>query len=372
MMKQKTQEEIILGFQEKHNGRYDYSKVAYNGCFVKVCIICPEHGDFWQTPHDHLSGSGCPICAKILRANKRRLTLEQFIEKARAVHEDKYDYSKVNYVNNSTKVCIICPEHGKFWQVPSAHLKGEGCPKCANFNKTTEELIRQCKEKHGDKYDYSEFEYKGWNVPAKIICPEHGAFYQTPYKHKTANGCPICGFLKACDSRKPTIKELIDKFRKIHGNKYDYSNVTYKNNRTKIKIICPKHGEFWQSPYKHILGQGCPRCNESKLERKIALLLEKEGIAFEEQKKFDWLGRQRLDFYLPKYNSAIECQGEQHFEPIKYFGGIKKLEIYQQRDETKKFLCYQNDVNIIYINHFDSEEEINNKLNEIFNGKTKL
>lgn len=172
--------------------------------------------------------------------------------------------------------------------------------------------------------------------------------------------------------KQKTQEEIILGFQEKHNGRYDYSKVAYNGCFVKVCIICPEHGDFWQTPCKHMLGQGCPRCNESKLERKIALLLEKEGIAFEEQKKFDWLGRQRLDFYLPKYNSAIECQGEQHFEPIKYFGGIKKLEIYQQRDETKKFLCYQNDVNIIYINHFDSEEEINNKLNEIFNGKTKL
>lgn len=303
----------------------------------------------------------------------KRLTLLEFIQKSRKIHGDKYDYGKVSYVNNSTKVCIVCPEHCEFWQIPSAHLSGKGCPKCAHFLQTTEEVIEECKKLHGDKYDYSLFEYKGWNVPAKIICPEHGIFEQIPYKHKVKNGCPICGFLKVCNSRKPKIEELISNFKEVHGDKYNYSKITdYINGKALIPIICPEHGEFLQSSVKHLQGQGCPKCNESKLERKIALLLEKEEIEFEIEKKFDWLGRQRLDFYLPKYNTAIECQGEQHFQPVKYFGGIKKLAIYQQRDETKKLLCQQNDVKLIYINHFDTDEEVNNKLNEIYNGKAKL
>lgn len=303
----------------------------------------------------------------------RKKLQEEAINDFKKVHCSKYNYSKVDYVNNHTKICIICPEHGEFYQIPSAHLSGQGCPKCANFLQTTEEVIKECKKLHGDKYNYSLFEYKGWNIPTKIICPKHGVFEQTPYKHKTQNGCPKCGFLKVCDSRKSTIEELISKFIEIHGNKYDYSKITsYINEKTLVPIICPEHGEFLQSSTKHLQGQGCPRCNESKLERKIALLLEKENIEFETQKKFKWLGRQRLDFYLPQYTIAIECQGEQHFKPVKYFGGVEKLAIYQQRDETKKLLCQQNKVKLIYINYFDSDEEINKKIIELYNGKTKL
>jgi hypothetical protein len=103
--------------------KYDYSKVKFEHVNKHVCIICPEHGEFWQKPGIHLRGYGCPICG-----GSKRLTNEEFIEKARLVHEDKYDYSKVNYINTSTKVCIICPEHGEFWQTPNSHLFGAGCP----------------------------------------------------------------------------------------------------------------------------------------------------------------------------------------------------------------------------------------------------
>ena len=112
-----------INFIEKakavHGDKYDYSKVEYVKAKEKVCIICQEHGEFWQTPNNHLRGEGCPFCY-----GSKKLTTEEFISKAKQIHGNKYDYSNVNYVNKYTKVCIICPEHGEFWQKPSNHLKG--------------------------------------------------------------------------------------------------------------------------------------------------------------------------------------------------------------------------------------------------------
>jgi predicted nucleic acid-binding Zn-ribbon protein len=154
-----------------------------------VCIICLEHGEFWQTPSDHLSGRGCPKCGGRLVNNT-----EEFIQKAKEVHGDKYDYSKVEYVNSHAKVCIICPEHGEFWQSPNNHLNGKGCPKCINPNHglTTEEFIQKAREVHGDKYDYSKVEYKGGLTKVCIICPKHGEFWQIAREHLRGQGCPIC------------------------------------------------------------------------------------------------------------------------------------------------------------------------------------
>lgn len=129
----------------------------------------------------------------------KRLTTEQFIERATDIHNGKYDYSKVNYVNNSTKVCIICPEHGEFWQMPSKHLSSQGCPICANFKKwdwkriSKEEFIKRARQVHGDKYDYSKIEYKNTHTKTAIICPIHGVFYKTPDAHiNSKQGCPLC------------------------------------------------------------------------------------------------------------------------------------------------------------------------------------
>ena len=114
-----------------HNDKYDYSKVNYVNSRTKVCIICPTHGEFWQTPHNHLKGYGCAECGKE-KSHLSKMTTEDFIVKSKEIHGNKYDYSKACYKTCDTKVCIICPEHGEFWQTPSNHINGRGCPKCAN------------------------------------------------------------------------------------------------------------------------------------------------------------------------------------------------------------------------------------------------
>lgn len=121
-----TTEEFIKKAREVHGDKYDYSKVEYVKSKAKVTIICPEHGEFLQTPQKHLYGQGCPKCG-----HKSELTTEEFIKKAREVHGDKYDYSNVEYVDAKTNVCIICKQHGVFWQRPSHHTAGRGCKKCA-------------------------------------------------------------------------------------------------------------------------------------------------------------------------------------------------------------------------------------------------
>ena len=114
-----------------HNDKYDYSKVNYVNSRTKVCIICPTHGEFWQTPHNHLKGYGCAECGKE-KSHLPKITTEDFISKSKERHGNKYDYSKAYYKTWDAKVCIICPEHGEFWQIPSNHINGSGCPKCAN------------------------------------------------------------------------------------------------------------------------------------------------------------------------------------------------------------------------------------------------
>lgn len=126
-----TKEIFIEKACKKHDNKYDYSKVYYVNNITKVCIICPEHGEFEQTPKTHLKGCGCQKCGHNATSKSKRSTKKDFIKKAREVHGDKYYYSKVDYVNNRTKVCIICPEHDEFWQTPDTHARGIGCPKCS-------------------------------------------------------------------------------------------------------------------------------------------------------------------------------------------------------------------------------------------------
>ena len=356
-----TNEEFIKKSRSKHGDKYDYSKVEYVGVKTKVRIICPEHGEFWQWPADHTNGRGCPNCGIKNCSEKKTSTKEKFIRKARSKHGDKYDYSNVDYVNSKTKVCIICPEHGEFCQEANNHLAGSGCPKCKadktreRCTLTKEEFIKKACEKHGDKYDYTKMNYVDYETKVCIICPEHGIFEQKPHIHLSGSGCHKCGIEKKRESLSCSKEEFIKKVHKIHGDKYDYSKVEYVNNRTKVCIICPKHGEFWQTPSEHLARCGCHKCNLSHLERSMMNYLDEVGITYDYQKHFDWLGRQSLDFYLPDYKVGIECQGGQHFFPIDYFGGEDSLIECQKRDKRKFKRCDKHGIKLLYYSNLGIE-----------------
>lgn len=196
----------------------------------------------------------------------KRSTLEEFIAKAHAVHGNKYDYSRVVYMNNRTKVCIICSEHGEFWQSPEKHTLGRGCPACGvalvhdKQRSNVAEFIIKAKKIHGGKYDYSKVNYRGNKVKVCISCPEHGDFWQVPNSHLSGRGCPICGKATTRSSLRDTLDSFIKKARVKHGNKYDYSLVEYIDSIHKVKIICPEHGVFEQTPAMHLSENGCPKC----------------------------------------------------------------------------------------------------------------
>ncbi len=270
-----TIEEWIVSARKVHGDKYDYSNVEYVNNATKVCIKCPKHGEFWQTPNSHLRCHGCNKCAKEATGDRLRSSLPNFITKAHKVHGDKYDYSNVEYVNYETKVCIICPEHGEFWQTPHNHLNGKGCPKCSGcYVPTTEEWIVSARKVHGNKYDYSKVEYANNKTKVCIICAEHGEFWQKPNNHNNGQGCPKCGFEKSYENKTLTKEEFIKKAKKAHYNKYEYTKVNYINTQTKVCIICPEHGEFWQTPNSHIQGHGCPKCRNEANGKRCSLSKE--------------------------------------------------------------------------------------------------
>lgn len=238
---QKARNEFADKANKIHNGKYDYSKVEYIKTSEKVCVICPEHGEFWITPNSHLNGSGCRLCAIRDNHDAKRKSVEQFISESKNVHGDKYDYSKVKYVNSKTKVCIICPEHGEFWQSPLKHLIGQGCPKCgiekvANGQRfDTDTFIKRAKEVHGDKYDYSKVEYKGYDKPVCIICPEHGEFWQTPDSHLQGSGCQRCA--KRLSKNEDEIYNFIAGI--IGKENVEKSNTSILPNHAEIDILVP-------------------------------------------------------------------------------------------------------------------------------------
>ena len=315
------------------------------------------------------------------------MTTEEFIKRAHEIHGDKYDYTKTVFITLKTKVCIICPEHGEFWQTPDRHLyRKQGCPECKRekLHKinllTTEEFIKRAKKVHGDKYDYSKVEYINSRTKVCIICPEHGEFFITPANHISGQGCPKCKYIKIWKKRndKVTTEEFIKRAKKVHGDKYDYNNTVYKTPKTKVCIICPEHGEFWQAPYNHLEGEGCPICykntniSETKL---IKFIKDNIQLNIEIHKHFNWMDRKHLDIFIPKLNIGIEYQGIQHFKPIDFSGHDKELAvkkyIKQQKNDYEKFLlCKENGIELLY---FTYDKTIpNNYYSKIYTNEKEL
>jgi len=191
------------------------------------------------------------------------MDLETFIEKAKLKHDNKYDYSLVNYVNAKTKVSIICPVHGIFGQVAAYHLAGNACPKCGvgslaiSLKLTRQEYIDKARFVHGDKYDYTLVDYKNSRSKVKIICPIHGVFEKIATEHLQGKGCRLCKL----KDRTHTKSTFVEKSRVVYEDKYDYSLVEYINSSTRVKIICPIHGIFEQKPVEHTRGYGCVKCS---------------------------------------------------------------------------------------------------------------
>lgn len=198
-------------------------------------------------------------------------TQEQFLEKAKAVHGETYDYSLVEYVGTDDKVKIICRGHGLFEQTPYNHCSGQGCKICGNkrngLNSRTgqEKFLIKAKEVHGDTYEYSLVEYVKTGSKVKILCKEHGVFEQTPASHLRGAGCKVCGGARTGAHFKSNQDDFLTKTKAVHGGLYDYSLFEYKLSSLKSTIICRIHGEFRQTPNRHLMGDGCPKCGGERV-----------------------------------------------------------------------------------------------------------
>ena len=363
MSKRLTTKEFIMKANHIHHNEYDYSLVNYLNNRTKIKIICLTHGIFEQQPDSHLRGRGCPICYGKLKSN-----INEFINKVKIIHNNKYDYSKSVYINNTSPISIICPKHGEFFQEPKSHLIGKGCAKCAGLFMNTEYFIEKANKIHSNKYDYSKVVYVDNISKVKIICPKHGEFEQKPNYHLGGSGCSYC-----C-GHKCNKDVFIEKAKKIHGNKYDYSNSIYISNRSKIEIICPIHGSFIQKTSNHLVGSGCPICKSSKGEQQIINYLKNNNIKFEHQKKFDdcigKIFKLPFDFYLQNHNILIEFDGKQHFEIVKFNKLLSDNEALieflnlKQNDIIKNEYCSNNNIQLIRISYKEKNinEFLNNKL----------
>ena len=190
-----TTEEFIKRANFIHLSKYGYSKVVYLGMHFKILIDCPHHGEFLQSPANHLQGQSCPTCAIVNRQKAQTYTIDNFICEANKIHNNKYSYDQSVYNNSHSKIKIFCPEkdHGFFWQLPTNHISGHGCLKCGGSEKlSTATFIRMANQKHNYKFDYNNVTYTNTKTKISIRCSVHGNFLQTPNDHLSGYGCPKC------------------------------------------------------------------------------------------------------------------------------------------------------------------------------------
>nr|DAP53676.1 MAG TPA: restriction enzyme [Caudoviricetes sp.] len=356
------QENVIKNMSNRHNNKFDYSKVIYQNSRSPITIICPKHGEFTTTYEAHMRDTaketgGCRKCVNELTSSRFLIPKETIKARIEEVHKGKgyiVDYN--SYGNTCGYVWVECPKHGKWYANVGHFLHGHGCPKCGIEQRTRtqsytkEDFIRKAREKHGDKYDYSKVVYRGTDIPVEIICPLHGVFWQRPHNHitKKAQGCPECWKTKHPSLRPKQTEIFIKDARAIHGDKYNYDKVEYINNKTPVIVICPEHGEFKVRPDNHLIGKtGCPVCSSSKPEKIIYNFLTKHKIKFIYQYKLDYF-EYRWDFYISDLNLVIEYNGEQHERSIKGFGN---LEAQKAVDHIKKEILKYNHINLEVIDH---------------------
>ena len=264
----KTKEEFINKAIQVHGDKYDYSKVDYKTNKINVKILCKIHGEFPQTPSNHLKGQKCSKCSGVYKR-----TQDDFINEATIIHKGKYDYSLVQYTRTKNRVIIICNKHGNFLQMPKEHLRGVGCKKCAtefvhnNQRHDNEIFIKNAKIIHGDTYDYSKTSYIDSKKDIIIICKIHKEYTQRPNNHLYGAGCSKCSGVY-----RQSKEEFIQKAKELYGDLYDYSNSEYTNIDTNLIILCKIHGNFIKTPYHHInRKQGCTKCSLYKKYSKMQI-----------------------------------------------------------------------------------------------------
>lgn len=299
----------------------------------------------------------------------KRKTKEEFISEAKLIHGDKYDYSLVDYKGNKSKIYIGCKYHGNFLQVPSSHLIGNGCKKCAmeklaiSKRISRDEFILKSQDIHKNKFNYDKVIYTNVFADVIIICKIHGEYTQIPHNHLRGHGCPKCS-----NNKRLSVEDFMNKANEIHYNKYIYGKIdSIVNNKQEINIMCRKHGEYKQNICNHLNGQGCPKCNSSKGELQIESILKENNIKYKPQYSFSDLKYKRgllFDFGVLDENGnllyLIEYNGKQHYEFIDYLHKTEeKFEIQKVRDKLKENYCKVNNIPLIIIKY---NENINEKL----------
>jgi hypothetical protein len=389
-------EKIIVDKKLPYQFVSAHGKYAKTARIVLKCLI--HHNEFdvgYGHFRHHNTIAFCPECAKMTRV----LDTESFIRKAKELYGDKYDYSNSVYTTSETCIEIFCNTHKiSFYKTPNHFLRitrGSGCPKCSSEGYTekqilgNEEFIRRAKLVHGDKYDYSQVDYRRNVKKVKIFCKTHNEyFFQTPHGHMRGLGCRKCGIIKLVANMKTvlTFNDFVERVNKIHEGRYTYSEETYINTKQKTTITCKIHGDFQQTPAAHMVGQGCRKCVDSvfsKGEKRIYKYLKENDITFSQQYKDSnckYIRHLKFDFCIHVDNKIglIEYNGSQHYRATEFFdkSGTPEdnLKVIQHKDNIKYNFCVENKIPYLVIKYTNYEnveallEEFINSLKEANNG----
>lgn len=359
----KGKEKFINQSRELYGDLFDYSEVEYVNGHTEVCLIChrinpkngEEYGRIYQTPVSHLKHLP-RILSNEETSKRQRSNTEEFIKKLNKKYPGKFDTSKVEYKTNRTPIILIShdidpiteKEYGEFTVTPSKALSGQDHPTKSNILlHTRDELIQYFTRIHKNT-TYEHFEHPSSEKYRIMTCTIHGDYKQTIRHHADGEGCPICGGRLKGDTER-----FKNEFVKVYEDLYDISNAEYVDAHTKIGIPCPKHGIQYRTPGQWLKGGGCPKCKATMGEIEIENALKKNKILFYSQHRFDWLrtkkGRQQsIDVFIPEYNIAVEIQGGQHFREIEKYGGAEGLKIVSERDENKRRLLKEHNINLVY------------------------
>lgn len=350
---------FIAKFKERFpESELSFDESVYKDSHSKMNVNCPIHGIFAMRPYDLLRGNGCPRCSRTYRYDTK-----EFIRKANRVHNGYFSYDKCVYNGSNNKVIVTCPIHGDFEVKANNHLNGCNCAKCSSehithaINKpsrigtstkklSNDDFIKKIIDIHGDKYLLDKVVYKNSRTKVTVTCKNHGDFYITPNHLLDGGGCPSCS-----NNKKKNKEDIIRDIKNIHGDKYNIDEIVYNGIHKNVTLTCTRCGNIFTNSPMNIIRhkEGCPFCRpKSKMEEEINDILLQKNIDFVREKKFDWLRNKRrlsLDFYLPLYNIAIECQGEQHFNENSFFSKDSNL---LENDYIKRKLCDKHGIQIIY------------------------
>lgn len=330
-------ENFISKSNEVHNYKYNYSNVIYNNNHTKVIIICPIHGEFSVTPAHHVhSKTGCSKCS-----GKYQYTTQEYIEKAKSIHNNVYDYSKTKYVKSHSKIEVNCLVHGPFILKAYAHLNGNGCRQCSyggNSGKTYDEFLQRANEIWNGKYQYEKSSFKNFKTPMNMICSIHGTFSLDPTAHvaKKPRGCQACARLVYPNEKKSTEK-FVQESKSIHGDLYNYDETIYENSGKEVKIVCKIHGSFMQKPSKHLAGHKCPECQNRVKMTKSKFL---ESASSLHGDKFDY---SNIDFQNSRKEIEIVCKIHGRFmqTPYQHINtkfACPECSVYNKKMNTERFI----------------------------------